>query len=256
VRGAKRGRVRLPGVVINALTAPRQDEILTPRAVAFLADLHRKFDARHRALLQARADPPQRLDIGAPDSPGDSEWTVTPVPADPIGRRTEVARPADRKTIVNALNAGASDCLADFQDVEPAAWLNGIAGQANLKDLWDGKIDFTDPENGERYALGPQPSALILRPRGWDMTEGHVLVDGAPISAALFDFGLYFFHNARTQIAKGATPSFHLSKLESYREARLWNDVFVFAREKLDIPKGAIRATVLIARLPAFEIIC
>jgi hypothetical protein len=252
VRSSKRGRLRVPGVVINSRTAPRQGEILTRQAVAFLAELHRTFDARRRALLRPQTD----RDAGEADALGGAEWTVAPVPADTVGRGSEIADAADRKALVMALNFGASDCLADFAGADPLAWPDVVAGQVNLKDLWGGKIDFADPETGAPHAVGETSSLLIMRPRGWHVTEVHVLIDAAPISAALFDFGLYFFHNARAQIAKGAAPHFQLSKLASQAEARLWNDVFVFAREKLDIPAGAITATVLIETLPAFEVTC
>jgi hypothetical protein len=252
VRGSRRGRLRVPGVVITSLTAPRQSEILTRQAVAFLAELHRTFDARRRALLRPQTD----RDAGEAASLGGAEWTVAPVAADAAGRGSGIADAADREALVLALNSGAGDCLADFAGVDPRAWPDVVAGQVNLKDLWDGKIDFTDPETGARHAAGETPSMLIMRPRGWHGSEVHMLIDAVPISAALFDFGLSVFHNARAQIAKGAAPHFQLSKLASQAEARLWHDVFVFAREKLGLPQGAIKATVLIGTQPAFEVTC
>jgi malate synthase len=237
---------------------PRFEEILTSPALAFLAELHREFDARRQALLQARADRQQRFDAGElPDFPAatkgirDRDWKVAPIPADLLDRRVEITGPVDRKMIVNALNSGATDYMADFEDANSPTWANNIAGQVNLKDLWAGKIDFTDPESGKRYAVGPKPAVLIVRPRGWHLSEAHLVVDGAPMSGSLFDFGLYFFHNAKAQIAKGTGPYFYLPKLESHLEARLWNEVFVFAQDRLGIPQSSIRATVLIETLPA-----
>jgi malate synthase len=237
---------------------PRSEEILTQPALAFLAELHRRFDTRRKALLQARADRQRRFDAGElPDFPAatksirDSEWKVAPIPADLLDRRVEITGPVDRKMIVNALNSGATDYMADFEDANSPTWANNVTGQINLKDLWAGKIDFTDPDSGKHYAVGRKPAVLIVRPRGWHLPEAHLLIDGVPMSGALFDFGLYSFHNAKTQIAKGTGPYFYLPKLESHLEARLWNDVFVFAQDKLGIPQGSIRATVLIETLPA-----
>jgi hypothetical protein len=240
VRSSKRTRLRVPGVVINALAAPRQDEILTPQAVAFLAGLHRAFDGRRRALLQARSDGV------APQDAGGVEWTVASLPVDPVGRVIESADAADRQMILKALHSGATDCLADFAGADARGWPDVIAGQVNLRDLCNGKVDLA----------GAKPALLVVRPRPWHVPEAHVLVDASPISAGLFDFGLYVFHNARAQIAKAATPHFQLSHLASQAEARLWNDVFVFARDKLDIPPGAIKARVLIDGLTAFEATC
>ena len=153
--------------------------------------------------------------------------------------------------IVNALNSGATHYMADFEDANSPTWANNLEGQINLKDLWAGKIDFTDPRTKKRYAVGPNPAVLIVRPRGWHLQEAHLTVDGKPISGALFDFGLYFFHNAKAQLAQGTGPYFYLPKLENAREARLWNDVFLFAQEQLGIPLRSIKATVLIETLPA-----
>ncbi len=251
-------RVTVPGVTIQAGMAPRSAEILTAPALAFLAELHRNFDARRKALLQARADRQKRFDAGelpdflpATKNIRDGDWKVGPIPADLLDRRVEITGPVDRKMIVNALNSGATDYMADFEDANSPTWANNIAGQVNLKDLWAGKIAFTDLASGKRYAVDPRPAVLIVRPRGWHLPEAHLLVDGAPMSGSLFDFGLYFFHNAKTLIAKGTGPYFYLPKLESHLEAQLWNDVFVFAQDKLGIPKGSIKATVLIETLPA-----
>ncbi len=212
LRTAVKGQ-RVRGVTIKAPRAPRVDEILTPSALAFLAELHRTFDRPRKALLAARAERQKRFDAGElPDflpetkEIRDSEWQVAPIPADLQNRRVEITGPVDRKMIVNALNSGATHYMADFEDANSPTWANNIAGQVNLKDLWDGKIAFTDPESGKDYAVGPNPAVLIVRPRGWHLPESHLLVDGAPISGALFDFGLSFFHNAKAQIAQGTGP--------------------------------------------------
>jgi malate synthase len=176
---------------------------------------------------------------------------VALIPADLNDRRVEITGPVDRKMIVNALNSGATHYMADFEDANSPTWANNLEGQINLKDRWAGKIDFTDPQTKKRYAVGPNPAVLIVRPRGWHLPEAHLTVDGTPIAGALFDFGLYFFHNARAQLARGAGPYFYLPKLENAREARLWNDVFLFAQEQLGIPPRSIKATVLIETLPA-----
>jgi malate synthase len=257
-RSAVNGRRGIAGVAIKAPRVPRVQEILTPSALAFLAELHRKFDPQRRALLAARAARQKRFDNGElPDFPAetkdirDREWQVAPIPADLQDRRVEITGPVDRKMIVNALNSGATHYMADFEDATSPTWANLIAGQANLKDLWQGKIAFTDPESGKYYAVGPNPAVLIVRPRGWHLPEPRLLVDGIPMAGALFDFGLAFFHNARAQIARGTGPYFYLPKLENHREARLWNDVFRFAQDKLGLAHGTIKATVLIETLPA-----
>ena len=258
LRTAVKGRRAVPGVTIKAPQVPRVDEVLTPAALAFLAELHRKFDPQRKALLAARAQRQKRFDAGElPDFPSatkeirDREWVVAPIPSDLQDRRVEITGPVDRKMIVNALNSGATHYMADFEDANSPTWANNIAGQVNLKDLWVGKIAFTDPETGKHYAVGANPAVLIVRPRGWHLPESHLFVDGAPISGALFDFGLAFFHNAKAQIAQGTGPYFYLPKLEGHREARLWNEVFRFAQEELDIPQGTIKATVLIETFPA-----
>ena len=258
LRTAVKGRRAVPGVTIKAPQVPRVDEVLTPAALAFLAELHRKFDPQRKALLAARAQRQKRFDAGElPDFPSatkeirDREWVVAPIPSDLQDRRVEITGPVDRKMIVNALNSGATHYMADFEDANSPTWANNIAGQVNLKDLWVGKIAFTDPETGKHYAVGANPAVLIVRPRGWHLPESHLFVDGAPISGALFDFGLAFFHNAKAQIAQGTGPYFYLPKLEGHREARLWNEVFQFAQEELDIPQGTIKATVLIETFPA-----
>jgi malate synthase len=246
------------GVAVLGAQGPRFDEILTPAAVAFLADLHRRFDARRRELLARRMARQKLFDAGErpdflPETRAIREggWRVAPIPDDLLDRRVEITGPVDRKMIVNALNSGASVFMADFEDATSPVYANLIEGQINLKDRWAGRIDFTDAGTGKSYKLAASPAVLIVRPRGWHLPERHVTVDGEEISASLFDFGLYVFHNARTQIAAGATPAFYLPKLESHLEARLWNEVFVFAQERLGIPPGTFKATVLIETLPA-----
>ena len=247
------------GVVVRGRMGPRYADILTRDALAFLAELHRRFDGKRRALLAARVERQKRFDAGElPDFPretkhirDDNSWRVAPVPADLNDRRVEITGPVDRKMIVNALNSGATHYMADFEDANSPTWANNLEGQINLKDRWAGKIDFTDPQTKKRYAVGPNPAVLIVRPRGWHLPEAHLTVDGKPIAGALFDFGLYFFHNARAQLAQGSGPYFYLPKLENAREARLWNDVFLFAQKQLGIPPRSIKATVLIETLPA-----
>jgi malate synthase len=272
-RGVARGRVsarprnikpraaapRVSGVAIKASLGPRYGEVLTPPALRFLAELHREFEGGRERILAARAEQQQRYDAGElPDfRPGtkvirdDEAWRVAPIPEDLQDRRVEITGPVDRKMIINALNSGANVYMADFEDANSPTWQNNIEGQINLKDRWAGKIAFTDRDTRKRYQLSEKPAVLIVRPRGWHLTENHLTIDGEPISASLFDFGLYFFHNARTQIAAGTGPYFYLPKLETHEEARLWNEVFVFAQERLGIPNGTIRATVLIETLPA-----
>ena len=235
---------RVPGVAIKAALGPRYGEVLTPAALRFLAELHRTFEAARERLLAARAEQQERYDGGElPDFRFDTQairddeyWRVAPIPADLLDRRVEITGPVDRKMIVNALNSGANVYMADFEDANSPTWANNVEGQINLKDRWAGKIDFTDPETRKRYPLFDKPAVLIVRPRGWHLPEEHLTVDGEPISGALFDFGLYFFHNAKALIAAGTGPYFYLPKLENREEARLWNDVFVFAQEQLGMP--------------------
>jgi malate synthase len=239
---------------------PEYREILTPEAVAFLAALHGKFNARRLELLAARAARQRRIDEG--ERPAflretapirNSDWTVAPIPRDLTDRRTEITGPVDRKMIINALNSGASMFMADLEDSNSPTWDNVVSGQINLRDAVRGDIAFTSPE-GRQYKLMANPAVLLVRPRGWHMAERHCLVDGEQISGSLFDFGLYLFHNARALIAKGTGPYFYLPKMQSHLEARLWNDVFLFSQDYIGIPRGTIRATVLIETiLAAFE---
>jgi len=247
-----------PKVEILGSTDGRTQEILTPEALAFLGDLHRRFDARRRELLAVRAARQTRFDAGErPDfltetkAVRDGDWQVAPIPADLQDRRVEITGPVDRKMIINALNSGAKVFMADFEDATAPTWRNIVEGQINLKDRWNGDLDFTDPTSGKAYALGPSPAVLIVRPRGWHLPERHIRVDGEAMSASLADFGLYFFHNAHAQLAQGTAPYFYLPKMESHLEARLWNDVFVHAQQALGVPQGSVKATVLIETLPA-----
>ncbi|HEY5070967.1 MAG TPA: malate synthase A [Caulobacteraceae bacterium] len=248
----------LSDIKVLAPIEGRAAEILTPEALDFLARLHLRFDGRRRELLALRAQRQGRFDAGErPDflestrAVREGDWRVAPIPADLLDRRVEITGPVDRKMIINALNSGAKVFMADFEDATSPTWDNLIDGQVNLKDRWAGALAFTDSVTGKAYALGPAPAVLIVRPRGWHLPQRHLLVAGEAISGSLFDFGLYFFHNARAQIAQSTAPYFYLPKLESHLEARLWNEVFVFAQQDLGIPRGTIKATVLIETLPA-----
>ena len=235
-------------------------EILTVEAKQFLEKLSRKFEARRQELLARREVRQKELDGGAlPDflpetaSIRESEWTVAPIPKDLADRRVEITGPVDRKMIINALNSGATVFMADFEDANSPTLQNNLDGQLNLHDAIRGTITYTSPE-GKSYKLNEQTAKLVVRPRGWHLTEKHFLVDGTPISGSLFDFGLYFFHNAKALLAKGSGPYFYLPKMESHLEARLWNDVFNFAQDELGVPRGSVRATVLIETiLASFE---
>src|SRR6202453_2039562 len=246
------------GVEINAKSSGRQDEILSAEALAFIAGLHRRFNRRRLELLAQRTERQDLYDAGRlPDflaetkSIRDGDWTVAKIPADLLDRRVEITGPVDRKMIVNALNSGAKVFMADFEDASSPVFANMVEGQANLKDRWAGAINFTDATTGKRYALNANAAALMVRPRGWHLDERHLIVDGEEISVSLSDFGLYVFHCAKAQSGAGSTPAFYLPKLESHIEARLWNDVFAFAEEKLGFPIGTFNATVLIETLPA-----
>ncbi len=235
-------------------------EILTPEAIRFLGALSKEFDARRLALLAKRAVRWEQLRDGAlpgflPETKSVREgiWTVAPIPATLLDRRVEITGPVERKMTINALNSGASVFMADFEDSNSPTWDNVLQGQINMRDAIAGTIAYASPE-GKQYKLNPTTAVLMVRPRGWHLVEKHMLVDGKPISGSLFDFGLYFFHNAATSLKRGGGPFFYLPKMESHLEARLWNDVFVFAQNYCGIPQGSIRATVLIETiLAAFE---
>ncbi len=249
------------GVVLRGAIRPGYEKVLTAEAVAFIAEIERKFGPERRRLLDRRAEIQVRLDAGwKPDFLPETkavragDWRVAPIPRDIADRRTEITGPVDRKMVINALNCGANVYMADFEDASTPSWDNLIEGQANLCDAVRRTITFDDPETQRHYRLNPRTAVLFVRPRGWHLPEKHLLVDGQPISGALFDFGLFFFHNARELVARGTGPYFYLPKVESHLEARLWNEVFVHAQAKLGLPKGTIRATVLIETiLAAFE---
>ncbi|NBM15284.1 malate synthase A [Streptomyces sp. GC420] len=250
-----------PLAVVDAEPLPRQEELLTDAALAFLADLHRRFTPRRDELLARRAE--RRAEIARtstldflPETADirDGDWQVAPAPEALNDRRVEITGPTDRKMTVNALNSGARVWLADFEDASAPTWENVVQGQLNLIDAYTGKIDFTDPGTGKTYALKPagELATVVVRPRGWHLTERHlVAANGDAVPGALVDFGLYFFHNAERLAAMGKGPYFYLPKTESHLEARLWNDVFVFAQDYLGIPRGTIRATVLIETITA-----
>jgi malate synthase len=241
-------------------TEPRFDEILTDEALAFVAGLQREFGGRRAELLEARAERQTRLDEGerpafleATRSVRESEWTVAPAPPDLRDRRVEITGPTDRKMVINALNSGARCFMADLEDSNAPTWSNMVGGQVNIADAVRRTVALTDPD-GREYRLVDRPATLLVRPRGWHLPERHLLVDGSPVSGSLFDFGLAFVHNAGEQLDRGTGPYVYLPKLEGHLEARLWNDVFVWAQDRLGIPRGTIRATVLIETiLAAFE---
>ncbi len=241
--------------------APGFEDILTSLALDFVAALHRQFNARREELLAKRAERQAALDSGVlPDFLPETadiragEWQVAPTPPDLQKRWVEITGPVERKMMINALNSGAEMFMADFEDSLAPHWELVMQGQINLRDAIRREITFENPD-GRLYTLNPQTAVLLVRPRGWHLTEKHVLVDGQPVSASLFDFGLYFFHNAKALMERGSGPYFYLPKLESHLEARLWNDVFNVAQDMLGIPRGTIRATVLIETiLAAFEI--
>jgi malate synthase len=236
----------------------RGDEILSTDALEFVTHLEREFGARRRALVGARAHRRARIADGTPlgflDETAEireGDWQVVPAPEDLRDRRTEITGPTSRKMAINALNSGARVWLADMEDANTPTWANMVGGQVNLKDAIEGSLTFRSPE-GKEYAVdAARPATIVMRPRGWHLDERHLQVFGVPVTAALFDFGLYFFHNARRLLENGSGPYFYLPKMESHREARLWNDVFAFAETSLSIPEGSVRATVLIETLPA-----
>jgi len=246
-----------PGVQIKGTLHPRFDEILTPAALAFVARLHRAFDARRQELLKARVERQQHIDSGEmPDflpetkHVRDGAWKIAPLPKALECRRVEITGPVERKMIINAFNSGADSYMTDFEDSNSPNWFNQIQGQVNLKDAIRGTISFTN-EAGKVYKLNDRISTLQIRPRGWHLDEKHVTVDGQRVSGGIFDFALVFFHNAKEQIARGAGPFYYLPKLENHREARLWNDIFVMAQDELGIPRGTIKATVLLETILA-----
>ncbi|HEY7239549.1 MAG TPA: malate synthase A [Burkholderiales bacterium] len=246
-------------VSVSGRITPEFAQVLTPEALALVAKLHRRFESPRQELLARRAARQKAFDAGAkPDfleetrQVRESEWQVAAQPEDLLDRRVEITGPTDRKMVINALNSGASTFMADFEDANCPTWHNMIDGQINLRDAV--RRSITLDQNGKKYRLNDKTAVLIPRPRGWHLDEKHVSVDGQPVSGGIFDFALYFFHNAKELLARGSGPYFYLPKMESHLEARLWNEVFVFAQKELGIPVGTIRATALIETVvAAFE---
>lgn len=249
------------GIEVRGTVRPEHAAILTPNALHFISDLHHEFDRMRLNLLAERRARQVRLEAGEmPDFLAETEcirsarWRVAPIPQDLADRRVEITGPVERKMIINALNSGANCFMADFEDSHSPTWIGTLDGHLNVRDAVRGTIEYVQPETGKHYQLHPQVATLMVRPRGWHLEESHILVEGKPVSASLFDFGLFFFHNARMAIEKGSGPYFYLPKLENHLEARLWNDVFNYAQYEFGIPIGTIRATVLIETvLAAFE---
>jgi len=247
------------GIVIRGAITPPFAEILTPAALAFVAKLHRQFESRRQELLAKRAARQKEFDAGMlpdflPDTRAvrESEWVIAPQPKDMLDRRVEITGPTDRKMVINALNCGASTFMADFEDANCPTWESMIDGQLNLRDA--ARRTITLEQNGKQYSLNDKTAVLIPRPRGWHLDEKHVLIDGKPVAGGIFDFALYFFHNAKEQLARGSGPYFYLPKMESHLEARLWNDIFKMAQDELGIKRGTIKATALIETVvAAFE---
>jgi malate synthase len=251
-------KARRSGLVPDAPSVPRHDEILTEEALEFVADLQRRFGARIDEALERRATRQRELTAGGgldflPETEAvrRGEWRVAEAPQDLVKRVVEITGPVDRKMIINALNSGADVYMADFEDATSPTWLNLIGGQVNLHDAVRRRITWDDPATGKNYRLGERLATLVVRPRGLHLPERHLLLDSRPMHGALVDFGLYFFHNATELVRHGSGPYFYLPKLESHLEARLWNDVFRHAQDALGIPAGTIRVTVLIETLPA-----
>ncbi len=249
--------LRLENIQITGSITPEFAEILTPEAISFVATLVRAFADRREELLQRRVQRQAEINAGKlPDflpetvHVRESEWTIAPVPEDLQDRRVEITGPVERKMIINALNSGAKVFMADFEDAFSPIWEGTIQGQINVRDAVNRTIEYTSPE-GKPYRLNEQTATLLVRPRGWHLVEKHVLIDGKPVSGGIFDFALYFFHNAKKLIENGTGPYFYLPKLENHLEARLWNDIFVLAQQELGIPQGTIKATVLIENILA-----
>ena len=246
----------IDGVEILAPVDEAGASILSDAAVAFVADLVREFRGEVKARLDARVSRRgQPLDfLAETKAVRDGDWTVAPLPDDLLDRRVEITGPVDRKMIINALNSGASCFMADLEDSNSPTWTNCLEGQVNLRDAVAGTIELHDPRRGKHYSLNDETAVLLVRPRGWHLLEKHFLVDGEAVPAGIFDFGFYFFHNAKALLERGSGPYFYLPKLESHLEARLWNQIFVRAQERLGVPVGSVKATVLIETLPgAFE---
>ena len=246
------------GVEFKASIPEAYAEILTPEAISFVAKLNREFGGRVEEILEKRKDFQERIDAGEmPDflpetkEIREGDWRVAPVPDDLQDRRVEITGPPDRKMLINALNSGASTYMTDFEDANCPTWHNMLESQLNLRDAVNRTISFDDPDTGKHYEVSEDPAVLIARPRGWHLPEKHMLVDGKQVRGALFDFGLYFFHNAQNLIDQGSGPYFYLPKMEHHPEAKLWSDIFNFAQDELGIPRGTIKATALLETFPA-----
>jgi malate synthase len=247
------------GMDISGPMQPGYEQIITPAALALVARLTRAFEPRRQELLALRTERARRLDAGErPDFPPDTaqirdgDWRIAPIPAALACRRVEITGPVERKMVINALNSGADSYMTDFEDSNTPNWDNQINGQINLFDAVRKTVSLE--QNGKRYQLNDKVATLLVRPRGWHLDEKHVLVDGQRVSGGIFDFALFMFHNAKELLARGAGPYFYLPKLESHLEARLWNDIFVMTQDELGLPRGTIKATVLIETiLAAFE---
>ncbi|HEU4695475.1 MAG TPA: malate synthase A [Sphingomicrobium sp.] len=250
--------IDIQNIVAERSAVRGANEILTPSALEFLSELHERFDDRRLELLERREERQDRFDAGElPDFREDTrdireaDWTIGDIPRDLLDRRVEITGPTNAKMLINALNSGAQAFMADFEDATSPTWDELVQGQVNLRDYWLGRLDYTDPDSGKHYAVGDNPAMLMVRPRGLHLPEDHVTVGGEVIAGALFDFGLYLWHNARAALSRGSGPYFYLPKLESMEEAALWSDVFAFAENKLRLERGTIKATVLIETLPA-----
>jgi len=254
----ERTRTYAEGIEFTAEIPEEFEQILTPEAVAFVAKLSREYRGRVVGLLEKRAERQERINAGEmpdflPETKDlrEGDWKIAPIPDDLQDRRVELTGPPDRKMTINALNSGASCWMADFEDANCPTWHNMLESQLNMKEAIEGTISFDDPDSGKHYQLHDDTAVILARPRGWHLFEKHMLVDGEQVPGGLFDFGLYFFHNARTLLDNGSGPYFYLPKMESHLEARLWNDVFELAQDELGIPRGTIKATVLIETILA-----
>ena len=243
---------------ISAPEVSGADTLVTPEANAFVGMLHDRFDARRRELLAEREARQARFDAGerpafldATRALREADWTVAPIPDDLLDRRVEITGPPTRKMVINALNSGATHFMADFEDSTAPTWANVVEGQLALREAVRGTLTFDDPARGKHYALADERAVLLVRPRAWHLDEAHATVDGAPVSASLFDFGLYVFHNLAALRERGTSAYFYLPKLEHHEEAALWDDVFACAEEALAVPIGTLKATVLVETLPA-----
>ena len=250
--------VDVAGVEITGPEVERSEEVLTPEALELVALLHRELDGRRRELLGRREERQAELDAGGTldfledtREVREGDWTVSPPPPALRKRWVEITGPTNAKMVINALNAGSTGFMADFEDANSPTWANMVGGQANLMDAIRGTLEFDDEEKGKQYRLDDETATLLVRPRGWHLVERHVEIDGEPVAGGLFDFGLYIHHNAQALLERGSGPFFYLPKMESHLEARMWNDAFSLAEDRLGLDRGTARGTVLIETLPA-----